>query len=453
MAILTILLLLIPLITLYVRIPSAFVTDSEALKFLVQVVSLTVVYPILGIAGFRVYVGRQVRRAQKRSTQVLLKMGMAHNTFVYGLAALFFVEVHWLKLKESFERLFFSSELFIVSDVLLLLPFLAPFLVFRIVTGKMVMKFRGLETTLAAELLQQLRTVGVFLLPQLLYLNIYRTIVTDIPFVSDWLNSHPMFGFVVAGTLLFMLFALSPYFIGLLYSRTRLEHFPNADLLIPHLEKLSRRTGIEFGRAYVWLTGQRKVANAAVSGLFRKQRTVFFTDYLLRSLTTPEIMGVLAHEIGHARFRHLFFNFLLAIMSGVFVIWGIVLLYPLIESQEEVGIAVVGLEIIYIVVFFGSFAKRFERQADLYAAHATGEPLLLAGALEKLAGVSQASKLRSSISHPSIRSRVLRLQEMTPRIRELEGEVRKARRSNAIIAAVMLAAFAGTLYAIEYLPL
>jgi len=451
----TVFLLLIPLLALYVRTPDGQLGAGEAAAHLGWVVASSAAWLGAGLVAFRLYVRRRVSRAAA-AHEALLKVGKANALFTYGLSALFFAHVHVWFLKEAFERLLFSSELFIVSDLLLLSPFLVPFLVFRAYVGRVGLLARGLETTFSREVGRQARAIGILLVPQLLYLNLYRSIVSDVPYLSGWFDEHPVFGFAVAGSLLFLLFLLSPYFVRMLFVRADLRQAPGAQQLLPHLDGLAKRTGVALDRVYVWLTQERRIANAAVSGLFRRQRAVFVTDHLLDSLAVPEIVAVLAHEIGHTRLKHLMFNFLLALTSGVFVIWGLVGLSFLFETtgQEQAALQVVLLEAVYILFVFGAFAKRFEKQADLYAAHVTGDARLVAGALLKLSSANHVPVTRASLTHPSVHSRIRALGLATQRFGgSLERAVQRARNENRIIAAVLIGLLLSTFLAVEYLPL
>jgi Zn-dependent protease with chaperone function len=450
----TIFLLLIPIIALYVRTPAAIVDSGEAAVNLGLTLLTSLVFLALGIALMKVYIFRKARRIAETDRAAVMRIGHANLIFVVGLATLFFCQVHLLTLKESFEQLCFHSEWFLLSDLVLLQPFLLPFVLFRAWTAHLSLLLRGLPGTWRGEVRRQVRTTTILLAPQLLYLNLYRTIVQDVPVLDEFFNEHPMFGFVVAGTLLFTLFVFSPYFIRLLFARVDLVRYPGGEELMPRLQELAARTGIALDRVHVWLTRERRIANAAVSGLFRRQRAVFLTDHLLQSLTPDEVVAVVAHELGHARFLHLLFNFLLAIMSGVFVIWGLVLTAPWVTTQEEVGLLIVGLEVVYIVVVFGLFARRFEGQADLYAAHAIRSPRTVGSALLKLASANNVSVRRKTLTHPSIHARVKRLAALSRRHRDdFASPVRRAFLANTAIALALVALFAYTLFQLGDLPL
>ena len=449
----TIFLLLVPLISLYIRDPSAGVSSGDAVLNLLLVVAGTTVYTLLAVALLHGRVSRIRRVAASGSMPPRPRPMRANAYFAYGLVAWFLLMVHWLKWKESFEALFFSSEMFLVSDVFLMLPFLLPLLLFRAEAMRLFLGLKGTRTPFTRQLSRQMRTMAVLIIPQLLYLNLYRAAISDVPLFARWFDSHPILSFLLAGILLFLLFLLSPYFIRLLFTRVELERYPGGEDLMTEIRKLGERTDTPLARVYVWLTAERKVANAAVSGLFRRQRVVFLTDHLLKVLSPPETIAVVAHEIGHAKFKHLVFNFLLALMTGVFVLWSLVLISPYVDSQEQLGIAVVVLQLCYVVLVFGSFARRFERQADLYGAHAVRDPGLMASALLNLARANHVPMTKSSITHPSIKARIANLSKAFHKQGgDLTGALARARWSNRAAALAMIAALAATVFLFEYLP-
>jgi len=450
----TLLLLIVPLITLYVRIPVFIALSVDAWAGLAGVVGTTLLFSLTVWGIFSWQLRRSRRRSEKTGEDLVLRIGRLSQGYAIGLSALYFAHIHVFRLKGAFERLFFSSELFLVSDLFLLLPFLIPFLGFRVMLGRTVLRLRGLPAPTWAEWKRQARTVAVMLLPQLLYLNVYRFLTSDVPMVADWLDRNPMLGFALAGSLLFLLFVLSPYYIGLLFDRVPLAMFKDGERLLPLLRQLSQRTGIELSRVQVWLTRERRVANAAVSGLLPGHRTVFLTDHLIRSLSPEETIAVVAHEVGHARFHHLAFNFLLAILSSAFVLVGLSLVGEWIESQQQLALAVVVLEAVYLLTVFGIMARRFEGQADLFAAWAVGAPRLVAASLMRLAGANQISIRRGSLTHPSIARRVQTLERLDGLPVQTRGRrLRLAAWGNVTIALAMVALFATSLILLDSLPL
>lgn len=179
-------------------------------------------------------------------------------------------------------------------------------------------------------------------------------------------------------------FALFPVLLVRILRTTRLPEGP----LRTRLEVQARRAGVRVAEVLVWNTGN-SMANALVTGVIPRFRYVLISDFLLESMDDAHIEAVFAHELGHVVHRHLAwyppFVLSLAVLSG----W---LEYPLgyLKSrlpgpgeyewlstlaggalEMAVGLATLG----GILLLWGMLSRRFERQADVFAArslHATG---------------------------------------------------------------------------------
>ncbi|MBM4107672.1 MAG: hypothetical protein FJ255_02490 [Phycisphaerae bacterium] len=92
---------------------------------------------------------------------------------------------------------------------------------------------------------------------------------------------------------------LSPLLLRRLWSTS-----PLAGPLRDTLVGMARRYGVRLGRPLVWRTHGLMV-NGAILGAFWPARYLLLTDALLEHLSAEQIEAVAAHEIGHARLRHL----------------------------------------------------------------------------------------------------------------------------------------------------
>jgi len=119
--------------------------------------------------------------------------------------------------------------------------------------------------------------------------------------------------------------------------------------------------------------------NAFLAGLGRTRRVVL-GDTLVKSMTVPEIVGVIGHEVGHFRFRHIWKGIAAGTVEQVAVFFALdavmraafpasFLASPranmsLVPMMAAVGVAVAG-------AVFGplgnSISRCFEKQADIYA--------------------------------------------------------------------------------------
>lgn len=132
----------------------------------------------------------------------------------------------------------------------------------------------------------------------------------------------------------------------------------------------------------VWDTGQR-MANAAIVGIAGPLRLVFLSDALLANLTPRELLAVFAHEMGHARRHHVlvFAAWTAALILGVDLLAARVL-----PPGEAWAFASLGASLVLWYLCFGWLSRRFELDADLFAARLTGDTQGLVAALERVGG-------------------------------------------------------------------
>jgi STE24 endopeptidase len=130
------------------------------------------------------------------------------------------------------------------------------------------------------------------------------------------------------------------------------------------LMRIAERAGTRVRDVVVWHTGGFLV-NACLAGMVRPLRYVFLTDTIVERLHPSQVEAVFGHELGHARFRHVPFYFLVAVGGGVAAWLVAPLLYYVVRSPEGAVIVVFAL---YWGVFFGILSRRFERQSDLLGA-------------------------------------------------------------------------------------
>lgn len=175
------------------------------------------------------------------------------------------------------------------------------------------------------------------------------------------------------------------------------------------------------------LSAKSKAANAALAGWGRTRR-ILLGDTLLDRYTDDEIEGVLAHELAHHHFAHLWKN--LVVQTGV-----IFLGFFLADALLRWGARAFGFEGIADLAAFpllalsftllalvlmplvNGLSRHFERQSDRFAAKVTGRPEALARALCKLAEQNLADPDPHPVveflfhSHPAIGKRIAALEQ------------------------------------------
>lgn len=234
----------------------------------------------------------------------------------------------------------------------------------------------------------------------------------------------------VVGVLLIM-----PLVVRLLWNTIPLGPSAIRDRLLA----LCRTEGVRCRNLLVWRT-RSGMLNGAVVGLIPALRYILLTDALLERLPESEIEAVMAHEVAHARRRHLpwlMVSMLAAVGAGWLASWKVLGLWidpgPLRGDGVAGAIAaLVSIAAAAIVGFlvFGFVSRRFEQQADAFAAqHMSGwtrqtrrrrdiriapeAVAAMAGALGRVAAFNHIPVHRFSWRHGSIRSRQLRLHRLT----------------------------------------
>jgi STE24 endopeptidase len=238
----------------------------------------------------------------------------------------------------------------------------------------------------------------------------------------------------------------------------------------------------------VWRTHGTMI-NGAVIGLVGPLRYILLTDALLEHLPTRQVEAVMAHEVGHARHRHmpwLAMSMMVGIsVSAMFLVLvvsvGLEMLdrsgrgevamqlggSVLVEPAVAVGSLILGLG------WFGFVSRRFEWQADVFAVQqlsrtpparddgptlwddvGEGGPGLgtrvtpeavaaMNGALEAVADLNHLSRERPSWRHGSIAYRQRRLRAMVDQPLDqarIDRTVRWLKRGLLLVLMLLIAA-------------
>ena len=152
-------------------------------------------------------------------------------------------------------------------------------------------------------------------------------------------------------------------------------------------------------------------SNAFFTGFGKHKRIALF-DTLIENQTVPEIVAVLAHEIGHFKKKHILQGMVIGILhTGVmFYLLSIFLSHqglfeafymenaaatPIYAGLIFFGMLFSPIEMI-LSVFMQIFSRKNEFEADRYAAQTTGDPESMVSALKKLS----AHNLSNLTPHP-----------------------------------------------------
>ena len=260
-----------------------------------------------------------------------------------------------------------------------------------------------------------------FLLIPLIPLLIYLTtldILDRLPdSVLEFLVKHP---YLFIGLLLPVLagaYIFAPLLMRFMWKTKALTDV----VLKERLEELTKKSQTKYKDIVVWQTGSLLIANAAVAGTLHWNRRIFITDTLLKYFTDDQIETIVAHELGHIRFKHIptyvLFSCLYLVSYPVFLILieqPILKLLPTTLLENYPIISSAGSLLFFILYFVFGFryiSRRFEYQADLYAVSLTNKPEAFISALERLALFNNIPKyvrriVESFNTHPSIHRRI-----------------------------------------------
>lgn len=223
------------------------------------------------------------------------------------------------------------------------------------------------------------------------------------------------------GAFLAVLMVILPAFIQSWWGCKPLDNTSRAR----ELEAFLREKGFKYRNLLRWPLFEGRMMTAGIMGIVARYRYILVTDSLFEMLTVEELKAVLAHEMGHARYRHLLF-YVLFLIGYLVLAFGFFDFYfyfmatrpffiKFFSSSHSGGsnlfyfalsLPMLLSLIIYFRYVMGFFMRNFERQADLYSAKVMGTPEYTISSLEKIALLSGKSRDVPSWHHFSIRQRV-----------------------------------------------
>jgi STE24 endopeptidase len=160
----------------------------------------------------------------------------------------------------------------------------------------------------------------------------------------------------------------------------RTEPLPDCPLK-RKLAEIAQRHRVRFHDVLLWKT-DNQMGNAAVMGFVPRFRYVLISDLLLETMHDEQIEAIFAHEIGHVMHRHLLW-LMAAIMALMFAFAGPGQLlvdgmssmharFGWLTESIQMAIALCGAMALFALAF-GFVSRKFERQADVFAARTIQE--------------------------------------------------------------------------------
>ena len=232
---------------------------------------------------------------------------------------------------------------------------------------------------------------------------------------------------VISGFSIFMAMFYSSLIVPLFNKQTPLEDGE----LKSAINGFATKVGFKLDNIFVIDGSKRSTkANAYFTGLGSKKRIVLY-DTLIKDMEIPELVAVLAHEIGHYKKKHIIWSLILGILQTGLMLYIFSLVINSPELSQALGvdkayfhIGLITFGILYsplssiIGIGMNIFSRKNEYEADAFAAeNFSAEPL--ATALKKLS-VNNLSNLRPHpayvfvhYSHPTLLQRLNAMKRTT----------------------------------------
>ena len=164
---------------------------------------------------------------------------------------------------------------------------------------------------------------------------------------------------------------------------------PVSEDQLPQVYGIVRRLSIQIGipMPSIYLIDSPQ-PNAFATGRSPKKAAVAVTTGILDMLSFEELEGVLGHELAHVTNRDILISSIAAMLGAAIAIVGRMALWSGNSRNNPLGL--IGVLLSLIVAPVAAMLIRFaisrtrEFQADKSGAEITGQPLMLAGALEKI---------------------------------------------------------------------
>lgn len=202
----------------------------------------------------------------------------------------------------------------------------------------------------------------------------------------------------------------------------------NDDELKARITKLAKGAGITVQNVFSFnMSKNTKKANAAFTGLGKTKR-IILGDTLLNDYTKDEIETVIAHELGHYKYKHIQKNILFGTAASFLTFFLISLLYKLSISWFDFNniLQIAALPVLSLWAMLiglvqtpigNILSRKYEYEADRYAVESTLKPRSFISTLNKLTDQNLGDRKPHPFvewffySHPSVKNRINALEK------------------------------------------
>lgn len=214
---------------------------------------------------------------------------------------------------------------------------------------------------------------------------------------------------VIVILLLYTSFALFPRMFRIGSKGLELED----PKLVERILSLAKEMDVKVERIIMLPWKKLKVANALQVG--RRKFSIYISDYLIENLKPVEVEAVVAHELAHAKKRHLH---KILLFTLTFVLTGMnLLLYSWVKRANPTSHITTIAGILFLLavsVASTPLARRFELEADALSAKTLGTAEPMISALQRIAELNLTPKkyprvIGWGLPHPSTENRIEKL--------------------------------------------
>lgn len=191
------------------------------------------------------------------------------------------------------------------------------------------------------------------------------------------------------------------------------------------IEAFAKKVGFQLQGIFTMDGSKRSAkANAFFTGFGRFRRIVLF-DTLVKQHSVPELVAVLAHEVGHFQRKHIPKQIALSLVSSFLLFWLFSVLLASDTLALDFGFALPSAHAAVTMAFWfyspfsflsslavHGLSRKYEFEADAYASEKTGDPATLAAALKRLSVETLSNlnphpwKVVLDYSHPPVIQRI-----------------------------------------------
>ncbi len=242
-------------------------------------------------------------------------------------------------------------------------------------------------------------------------------------FPSAWL-----WAWLAVTVLVLALQYIAPRYLMPLFNKfTPLEDGP----LKSAIQGLAERCAFPVRELFVIDGSRRSTKGNAFFAGFGKHKRIALYDTLIEKHPQPELLAVLAHEIGHFKRGHIVQRLFVAVaqLAFIFLLMGAVLNHAGLQAAFGLSQPVLWLGLVFFMILFepaqtvlgilsGLWSRQHEYEADAYAAAATGGPAAMTAALKRLARDSLSNLTPHPLtvflhySHPPMIQRLAALRKL-----------------------------------------